>query len=216
MKKNIIIAGTAILLIIGYVFGSKFYKSSIDSKNAFLASEDSKIFIRDHSPTLGPIDAKVILVEFLDPECETCRKFYPFVKQLMKKYPLDIRLVVRYTPFHKNSKFIVKILEASRKQKKYWEALALLFQTQPAWGSHHAPKPELVWDYLPSVGIDINKIKAEMNNPETDRIIEQDVADAQVLKVRQTPTFFINGKRLKEFGYQQLQKAIEDEIQLNN
>ncbi|NMG42229.1 thioredoxin domain-containing protein [Aromatoleum toluvorans] len=34
-----------------------------------------------HSPTLGKADAPVVIVEFLDPACETCRAFYPRVKE---------------------------------------------------------------------------------------------------------------------------------------
>ncbi|MBH49104.1 MAG: disulfide bond formation protein DsbA [Halobacteriovorax sp.] len=167
---------------------------------------------RDYSPTLGPDDAKVTLVEFLDPECESCRAFYPFVKELMAKYPNDIRLVVRYAPFHGNSKFAIKILEAARKQNKYWEALGVLFYFQPQWGDHHNPQPELIWNYLPQAGIDVEQIKKDMDDPKFVEIIEQDVSDVKDLGVRATPSFFVNGKPLTEFGFNQLQALIESEL----
>ena len=63
---------------------------------------------------MGPDDAKVVLVEFLDPECEACRAFHPFVKQLMADYSGKIKLVVRYAPFHGSSKYVVRVLEAAR------------------------------------------------------------------------------------------------------
>ena len=40
-----------------------------------------------HSPSLGQASAKVHVVEFLDPACETCAAFYPLVKQLMAEHP---------------------------------------------------------------------------------------------------------------------------------
>ena len=62
---------------------------------------------------------------------------------------------------------------------------------------------------------DIEQIKKDMNDPEIVRIIEQDLADAKTLNVQKTPGFFVNGKPLQEFGYQQLQQLIESEIRVN-
>src|SRR5579871_5954217 len=83
--------------------------------------------VRPHTPTLGPANAKVHLVEFLDPACEGCRAFYPVVKQLVAANPGKIRLWVRYVPIHRGADFVVKALEAARAQGKFWEALDLLF-----------------------------------------------------------------------------------------
>lgn len=211
-NKKILIAFTALFLVIIYFTGTNLYKNYKKETLGFLAKENIELFIRDYSPSLGPENAPVYLVEFLDPECGTCREFYPFVKQLMSEYPGKIKLIVRYAPFHKNSKFVVKILEAARMQGKYWETLELLFQYQPKWGDHHNPQPHLVWSFLPEINLDIDKIKKDMNDPKIAAIIEQDIKDSKKLDVKLTPTFFVNGNPLKSFGYQQLREAIEDEI----
>lgn len=70
--------------------------------------------MRLHSPALGRADAPVVIVEFLDPACGTCRDFYPFVKQMMAANPEKIRLVLRYAPFHQGSDRVVAMLEAAR------------------------------------------------------------------------------------------------------
>ena len=99
---------------------------------------------RDYAPTAGPSDAKVQIVEFLDPACETCRSFYPFVKTMMAANPDKIRLSVRYAPFHDGSEFVVKVLEAANKQGKYWEALEALLAAQSNWAMNHTPdRPRL-------------------------------------------------------------------------
>ena len=95
-------------------------------------------------------------MEFLDPECESCRELYPYVKQIMAKHKDRVRLVIRYAPFHPNSEFAIRILESLRLQGKYWEGLELLFEHQPEWGSHHNPKPELIWGLLPELGVDVD------------------------------------------------------------
>lgn len=94
--------------------------------------------------------ATVTIVEFFDPTCESCRAMYPHVKQLLAARPKDVRLVIRYVPFHGQvSKEAIGVLEAARKQKKFEPVLETLMQNQPVWASHGAPDPKKVWS-LPS------------------------------------------------------------------
>lgn len=211
-KKIALIVGSLLLLGGFFWLASRYYKAGEVAKYSFMASENAATFVPDHAITMGTDQAKVYLVEFFDPECEACREFHPFVKLLMKDYEGKIKLVMRYAPFHGNSVMVVKILEAARKQGKYWEALDTLYQHQPEWGSHHHPRPDLIWTYLPQSGVDVEQIRKDMNDPAFEKIIEQDRADGQKLGVTRTPTFFINGKPLQEFGPGPLRAAIEAEL----
>lgn len=210
-KKTLLLGSLTVVLAI-FLAATLWFKKTETTKQMETASKQQSSLQRGYSITLGPDDAKVTLVEFLDPECESCRAFYPFVKNLMAKHPNDIRLVVRYAPFHPNSRFAIKILEAARLQNRYWDVLSTLFYYQPNWGDHHNPKPELIWNYLPETGVDIDQIRKDLENPNTAMIIEQDIMDSKDLGVRATPSFFINGKPLTEFGFNQLQSAIEDAL----
>src|SRR6187549_3176805 len=89
--------------------------------------------VRFHSPSMGANDAKVVIVEFLDPSCEACRAFYPIVKSLMAEHEGKARLVVRYAPFHKGSDVVIGILEAARLQGMFWPTLEAVFRSQPTW-----------------------------------------------------------------------------------
>lgn len=215
MKKQNIVLISAICLVIVFVFGSYLYKNYQTKKLGFMAGENASMFVREHSLTLGSDDAKVYLVEFFDPACETCRAFYPLVKNLMAANQGKMKLVVRYAPFHDGSDYFVKILEAARKQGKYWETLEVMYKSQPYWASHHNPQPELIWQFLPEAGLNLEQIKNDMNDPAIAKYIEQDLADAKTLNVRQTPEFFVNGKPLPSFGYDQLKELVETEIQAN-
>ena len=199
-------------LIFLFVIGVSIYKNQQANKYGFIAQENASTFVREHSLTLGSDDAKVYLVEFSDPACETCNAFHPFVKNLMAVNPGKIKLVVRYAPFHDGADYFVKILEAARKQGKYWETLEVMYKTQRYWASHHNPQPKLIWKFLPNAGLDLEKIRNDMNDPEIAKIIQQDLADAKNLNVRKTPGFFVNGKPLPSFGYKQLKKLVESEI----
>lgn len=212
-NKTLIIASTAIALIVIFAVAVGVYKSNETKRLGFLAQENSKLFIREHSPRLGSENAKIHLIEFIDPECESCRHFYPQVKEILKDYKDKVRLIIRYVPFHKNSKIAIAALEASRKQGKYWESIELLFKYQPAWGNHHNPQPHLIFEYLPEVGVDVVKLREDMKSPHIQELIAQDLADSKKLNVRGTPTFFVNGKALENFGIKYLRQAIESEAQ---
>lgn len=212
MKKPYIVVLSGLCLILIFVLGSFLYENLQSKKLSFLAREDASTFVREHSPTLGEDDARVYLVEFLDPACETCRKFHPYIKNLMAANPGKIKHVIRYAPFHAGADYFVKILEAAKKQGKYWETLDVMFESQPFWANHNDPRPEVIWTHLPRVGLDIDKIRKDMYDPGIAKLIEQDLADAKTLNVRRTPGYFVNGKPLRTFGYAQLKKLVEAEI----
>ena len=100
MKNHIIFGISVLVLVLAFVFTSSYYKGQQEKKFDFMAEKNASTFIRDHSQTLGSDDAKVYLVEFMDPACETCAAFTPFVKQMMNANPGKIKLVLRYAPFH--------------------------------------------------------------------------------------------------------------------
>lgn len=212
--KNRLLIIALVLVILGAFFslGAYFYKKGKHVHLDVAGTGRDAPYVRDYSPSLGPVDAPITLVEFLDPECESCRYFYPIVKRIMNDYPEKIRLVIRYAPFHGNSRLAIGVLEASKIQGKYWETLELLFNYQSAWGDHHAPKPELIWLYLKELDLDVEKIRADSQGPEIVQIIEQDLKDLTELEVKATPTFFINGKMLKKFSEEGLREAIESEL----
>lgn len=211
-KKYIIFILAAVILVIAFVFASSIYKGQQASKISGMAREQAEIFVREHSQTYGSDDAKVTLIEFMDPACETCSAFSPFVKQIIAANPGRLKLVLRYAPFHDGADYFVRILEAAKKQGKYWETLEVMYATQPYWASHHNPQPQLIWQFLPKAGLDLEKIKADMNDPAISKLITQDLADAKTLEVTKTPGFFVNGKPLQTFGHNQLKALIDAEI----
>lgn len=215
MKNQMKVTTIAALLLIGFAIAVIIYNEQQSKSLNETASKNASLLQRDHSPTIGNKNAKVTIVEFFDPACETCKAFYPFVKQLMSRNPGKIKLVLRYTPFHQGSDYVVKILEAARLQNKFWKTLEATYEAQPAWASHGNPQPERLWSFLGSVGLDIEKAKKDMNSMIIARRLQLDIADAQQLQVRKTPGFFVNGKPLVRFGYEQLQQLVESEIQNN-
>lgn len=212
MKQKIIFISALVLLGLAFIVGMQIYTSQQSEQAAQTAVQNQQALVRFYSPSMGPANAPVHIVEFLDPACEGCRAFHPFVKELMAAYSDDVRLTVRYAPFHRGSDDFVKVLEAARQQGKYWETLEALFVHQPSWTEHHVAILDRAWPILESVGLDLEKLRQDMQAPEIEKILRQDSEDLKALNVRQTPEFFVNGKPLPSFGPEPLQKLVEDEL----
>lgn len=211
-QKTIFIAAVAILVAL-FAVATQFYKGRQAEQATQTVALNREALVRFHSPTMGNADAPVHIVEFLDPACEGCAAFYPFVKDIMASNPGKIRLSVRYAPFHKGADDVVKVLEATRKQGKYWQALEALFAAQGGWTEHHTARVDLVWQYLAPLGLDVDRLKTDMQAPEIARVVQQDMADLQTLNVQKTPEFFVNGRPLPKFGDQELLKLVREELE---
>ena len=212
MKQKTIFIASLVVLALFFVFGIQMYNSQQSEQATQTVTQNREALVRFYSPSLGPANAPVHIVEFLDPACEGCRAFYPFVKDLVAAHPDDVRLTVRYAPFHQGSDDFVRVLEAARKQDKYWETLEALFIHQPQWTRDHTAVLDLAWPVLESVGLDLAQLKQDMQSPEIDQILQQDYADLKTLNVRQTPEFFVNGRPLPSFGSDELQHLVEEEL----
>lgn len=213
MKQKTIFITALVVLAAAFGIATQLYQGQQTEQATQTVAQNREALVRFHSPATGNADAPVHIVEFLDPACEGCAAFYPFVKDIMAANPDKIRLTVRYAPFHQGSEEVVKVLEAARKQGKYWQALEALFAAQGGWTQHHVARLDLVWQYLEPIGLDVERLKSDMHSPEIARIVEQDRADLKVLNVQKTPEFFVNGRPLPSFGDQQLLKLVREELE---
>lgn len=178
-----------------------------------VAPELADAMIRPYSPILGPADAPVTIVEFFDPACEACRAFHPIVKDIMAEHGDAVRVVIRYTPFHgAASEEAIRVLEAARMQDVYVPVLEAVLREQPRWASHGAPEPGLVLQIAAMAGLDAEAARTQMLAPDVVAILNQDRADVETVRIRQTPTFFVNGKPLDPFGEAELRRLVAAEV----
>ncbi len=189
-----------------------FYNNSQQSDAASTTPVVDTQLIRSDSPTFGLPDAPVTIVEFLDPECESCRAAFPFVKQLLEDYDERVRLVVRYFPLHNNSVLAATATEAAGAQGMYWEMQEMLFTRQTEWGEQRTAQTDLFISYATELGLNVEQFTADLQNPDYLAKIERDKADGEALGVTGTPTFFINGRQVEELSADAIITMIEEEL----
>lgn len=212
MKQKNLFIGAAVALVVMFAGATMMYTATKSGTPAAIPEATQAALVRSHAPTVGPVDAPVTIVEFLDPACETCATFYPMVKDMMAANPGRIRVVYRWAPFHNGSQDVVAMLEAARKQDKLWPALEALLASQGEWSPGHTPQVAAAWKQLEGLGLNREQMIADMASAEITQRIAQDLADAASLNVTMTPEFFVNGKPLPSFGYEQLKQLVDDAL----
>ena len=210
-RSGLIVAAVGVL-VIAIVAATLLYDGAENPSERGAGGTRAAALASEHSPALGNPDAKVHIVEFLDPACGTCALFFPTVKQWMAEVPDDIRLSVRHVAFHSGSDYAVRILEASREQDKYWQTLEALLASQHRWVQNHVVQPDSIGPALAGVGLNMKQLMADMNAAEVTQRIDQDKQDSILLKVSATPEYFVNGRPLPSFGQQQLADLIRAEL----
>ena len=153
MNKQWIVVTSVVAVVVAFMAGAVVFKGREAQQVSQAAQSNSDALVRASSPVFGNPAAKVTIVEFFDPACETCRAFYPLVKTMVNSSFGQVRLVVRHAPLHQGSDTAVKILEAARLQGQYWPAVERALAGQPQWAAHGNARPELIWDLITDLGL---------------------------------------------------------------
>ncbi|TXH58111.1 MAG: disulfide bond formation protein DsbA [Burkholderiaceae bacterium] len=211
-QRKLAVLGILATLVVVFVAGLFAYQQHRRQATDEGAAAAGDRLVRMHSSVLGPQNAPVTIVEFFDPACETCRAIYPFIKEIMARHPQDVRLVIRYAPFHPGSDQVVKLLEAAKRQGRYLLVLEAVLQAQPLWADHASPRVDLAYQAAERAGLDMARARQDIDDPAMAALLRQDVEDLKALQVRATPTFFVNGRSLSSFGPDPLAQLVAEEV----
>jgi protein-disulfide isomerase len=142
-------------------------------------------------PSLGPDDAKIVIVEFSDFQCPYCRRFHEDTyKKLLDAYPGQIRFVYRNLPLpptmHPDAMSAAVASLCANDQNVYWDYHEKLFSSE-------ALGEETYIQYATDLGLNVEEFTACLSSGKHDDFIAQDMAFSSDLGVQSTPTFFVNG-----------------------
>jgi protein-disulfide isomerase len=142
----------------------------------------------DHA--LGPEHAPVVLVEYGDFECPTCKQAAPTVRMLLERFAGRVRLVFRHFPLeqaHPHALAAAEAAESAGEQGKFWEMHDLLFANQEHLTVRH------LQGYAERLGLDMARFTAEMDDHVYLQRVREHQSGARRSHVRGTPGFFVNG-----------------------
>lgn len=203
------IAGSVIIIVIAFwaiinFTGSPEKKETLITKIPPITEKDLQT---------GPKNAKVTLTEYADFQCPACGQYYPWVEHLKKDFKGKIHVVYRTFPlinFHQNALAAAEAAYASSLQGKFWEMYALLYQHQADWSSLQDPQPVFT-DYAKKIGLAIDTFHKDSADPKTKKYIMDEETAGASAGVNSTPSFFINGKQIKNSAsYEEFKQAINN------
>jgi protein-disulfide isomerase len=146
----------------------------------------------------GPSNSPVTVEEFSDFQCPTCARMHPVTKQLLAKYPQQVRLVFRHFPLgiHPHAREAARAAEAAGLQGKFWEMADLLYERQAEW-SKGAPARPFFISYAQQLGLDLARFQEDIDSTAVAMRVVNDERRAQSRRLGGTPTFIVNGRELR-------------------
>lgn len=152
----------------------------------------------DGAPSKGPADARVVVVEFADFECPSCRMLHNALRQIVPRYP-QVRFVFKDYPLEQIHPWALTAHTAGRcalaqSSDGFWKLHDLIYDNQ------EAITPSNVWqtmlDFAGRAGLDVALLRACMTSEAPKQALAASVAEGQALRVANTPTVFVNGRRI--------------------
>jgi protein-disulfide isomerase len=159
----------------------------------------------DH--VLGPPHAPVVVVEYGDFECPSCKLAAPAVKVMLERFENRVRFGFRHFPLeqaHPHALLAAEAAECAGGQGRFWEMHDLLFANQ----AHLQPRH--LQGYAEQLGLDMARYIAEIDDHVYLQRVREHVDGGRRSHVRSTPGFFVNGSiQDVSFGMHGLLDAVE-------
>ena len=172
---------------------------SEENSQNLLTDQDDLLTIQDDDYIVGPTDASVTLVEYLDFECEACGAYFPVVKQLEEEFAEELQVVKRYYPLpgHRNGLPAALAVEAAARQGKYNEMHDLLFVEQGIWGEKPTADMAIFEEYAKELSLDLDQFKEDVSSQSVMDRVQRDVESGDALGNTGTPSFYLNGEKIQ-------------------
>ena len=192
-SKKYIGWGVGIAVLIGLGF---FLKVAFTPPPPGTIPEIQSINATDH--TKGATESATLLIEYSDFQCPACRQYYPVVKQLVEEKGDQFMFAYRHFPLtqHENADEAAQAAEAAGRQGKFWEMHDLLFERQDAWVETGSPD-ETFLTYAEELELNKEQFEADYQAQELKDKINNDYNSGVKADVNATPTFFLNGEKIR-------------------
>ncbi len=167
-------------------------------KTSEAISESSREILGSKSPVLGNPKGNVTLVKFMDYQCGHCKEMEGIVQELIHDNP-NLKVKIEELPiFGGESEVAAKAAIASESQGKFPAFHEALLQEKQRLSD------DRIWELAKKSGVDVEKLKKDMNEAAIQQQIEKSFALARKLGIQGTPFFIVigeSGNGKKEFAF---------------
>jgi protein-disulfide isomerase len=164
-----------------------------------------------NAPVTGPKDAPVTIVEFSDFQCPFCAKGAEVLNQIKKKYGRKVRVAFKNfpLPFHNHAEkaAVAGLCAHEQGPDFFWKMHDEMFANQDSLDNEGLKK------LAKKIGLKADGFEKCLSENRYLQQVQADMEEGRRIKVKSTPTFFINGKLIN--GAQPLEvfsEIIDEEL----
>lgn len=154
----------------------------------------------EKSPSRGPSEAKLKIVEFSNFECPYCQMSWVKMKEWMERHPKDIQYVFKHFPFQSQGKpFDLSEMAAAAQEisnEAFWIVHDFLFSNegQALLQVEKDIVRQRVEQLLKEKGNEMSAFQIALESGQGRRRVEEDMTLGNKIRVTGTPTILINGE----------------------
>ncbi len=147
-------------------------------------------------PFLGNKEAAVVIEEFSDFQCSSCKLAQNLVKEIIDIFGDKVVLYYKHFPLSSIHPYAFRAAlasECANDQGKFWEYHDKLFEQQPRFSEN-----ELI-GYAQELNLNRDSFTACLQSRAKQRVVKEDLREGDSRKLNATPTFFVNGEQIKDW-----------------
>ena len=187
MIKNYLLSHPEVMVEVSKELEKRQASMLADNNKKLIVERKASIFRAPNDFVYGNPKGQITVVEFFDYNCGWCKKAVDEVNKLVKADP-QVRIVFKELPiFGEASTLAAKAAMASVKQGKYWDFHVALMKEKQVTKDN-------LFKIAEKVGLNVDKLKADMADPAVDAALKETAAIAQELGIEGTPGFIVDDK----------------------
>jgi len=198
--------------------GSKVFQANVFDINNNPFKSDLDKLKTEGAPNFGTAGAPVVLVEFSDFECPYCKEEAAMLRaNLPATYPKQVHFYFKEFPLESIHPWAKAAAMAGRcvfhqGNDLFWEYHDWIFQHQGEITPENLKEKVMEWAKLKN-GLKADELSQCIDTKATEGEIDKSIAEAKALNIDQTPTLFVNGRRLAgALDWPSLKSIIDYEI----
>ncbi len=187
MIKNYLLSHPEVMVEVSKELEKRQASMLADNNKKLIVERKASIFRAPADFVYGNPKGQITVVEFFDYNCGWCKKAVDEINKLVKADP-QVRIVFKELPiFGEASTLAAKAAMASVKQGKYWDFHVALMKEKQVTKDN-------LFKIAEKVGLNVDKLKADMADPAVDVALKETAAIAQELGIEGTPGFIVDDK----------------------
>ncbi|MEM8485319.1 MAG: vitamin K epoxide reductase family protein [Bacteroidota bacterium] len=152
--------------------------------------DDYRSILSSFDPVVGPEDAAVTVVEFFDPNCPSCQRTHPVMKEVITKYQDRVRFHMIPFPLRESSLPQIEALYVAKEQEKFFEML----DAQMAMQETRGLPVEQVRELAGILGLDVALLNNRWRSQLYRRVILEQREKISATGMSSVPSVLVNGE----------------------